>query len=366
MRWRRFSLGLVLGGILLAGPSGAAADPAPAGPLALSLDEAVSRGAAAGTAALLAAEDLERARITLEQARDAARAMPDPVTLDAGRAKALAPRQAEMGLRVAEKALAAARDNLALGVQKAYFGAVLARDLVEVRRLSVRLAETQAAAARTGYESGSRARTDVLMAEAQLATARADLATAEKDLKVALMNLDRAVGLPLDTALELTTPLQDRPPAAIDLLRALAGARAASLERLQAAEAVEVARLDRDLAERFTARNTYVYRLADAAYRQALARLDAREVDVEIAVRKGILEIADAQERIAQQKKAVAFAEEGLRLAELRYRAGVGTGAEVLDAQVRLGAARTALANARFAYEMARAQFAALTGGAGG
>lgn len=365
MRWRRFSLGIALGGLLLAGPSGAAADPAPAGAPALSLDEAVARGLAAGTAALLAAEDLERARVALEQTRDAVRAMPDPTTLDTGRAKELAPRQAEMGLRLAEKALAAARDNLALGVRQAYFGAVLARDLVEVRRLSVRLAEAQAAAARTGYESGGRARTDVLMAEAQLATARADLATAEKDLKVALMNLDKAVGLPLDTEPDLTSPLRDRPPAAIDLAKALAGAREASLPLLKAGEEAEVARLDRDLAERFTARNTYVYRLADAAYRQALARLDAQRVDVELAVRKGILDVGDAYERIEQQKKAVAFAEEGLRLAELRYRAGVGTGAEVLDAQVRAGAARAALANARFAYEMARAQLDALTGGGG-
>ncbi|MCK4371871.1 MAG: TolC family protein, partial [candidate division Zixibacteria bacterium] len=68
------------------------------------------------------------------------------------------------------------------------------------------------------------------------------------------------------------------------------------------------------------------------------------------------LEVEQAYDELLQTTKTVeihsetiAQAEEGLRIAELRYEAGEGTLLEVLSAQTALTDARTSLAQARFA-----------------
>ncbi len=87
------------------------------------------------------------------------------------------------------------------------------------------------------------------------------------------------------------------------------------------------------------------------------ARINLAQVQDDIR-----LEVEEAYDRLLQAKRAldiqaetIAQAEEGLRIAGLRYRSGVGTQLEVLDAQAALTAARSALAEAEFAFRQARA-----------
>lgn len=97
-------------------------------------------------------------------------------------------------------------------------------------------------------------------------------------------------------------------------------------------------------------------RSCEADYHQAL--LAAKEV--EDAVR---LEVEQAYDRMLQAKKTVdiqgetiAQAEQGLKIANLRYESGVGTLLEVLSAQTALTQARNAQALAMFSFREARAQ----------
>ncbi|UCG60647.1 MAG: TolC family protein [Candidatus Zixiibacteriota bacterium] len=75
------------------------------------------------------------------------------------------------------------------------------------------------------------------------------------------------------------------------------------------------------------------------------------------------LEVEEAYDQMLQAKKAldiqgvtIAQAEEGLKIANLRYESGVGTQLEVLSAQAALTQARNVLAQARFVFRQARAQ----------
>ena len=84
------------------------------------------------------------------------------------------------------------------------------------------------------------------------------------------------------------------------------------------------------------------------------------ERDTRDAIR---LEVEQAFDRMEQAKKSVeiqsetiAQAEEGLKIANLRYESGVGTQLEILSAQAALTEARNALAAATFSFRQARSQ----------
>ena len=75
-----------------------------------------------------------------------------------------------------------------------------------------------------------------------------------------------------------------------------------------------------------------------------------------------VLEVEEAYDRLLQAKKAleiqgntIAQAEEGLKIANLRYESGVGTQLEVLSAQAALTQAREILAEATFSFRTAKA-----------
>lgn len=354
-----------------AGGGGDAASEPSGEPRRLSLDQAVALALENSPDVALAREAVERARVAVEQARGAADDLPaEAVTsLDMAKVKELYPRQAEAGLRLAERGVQAARDAVRLGVEQAYFAAQLAREMVDVRARAVSLAEEQVHQARLAFKVGTRARTDVLAAEAQLALARAELAAAEKARDAAAMELNRALGLPLTEAPVLTTALEEpdaRQLPATDpesVRKAVQAALARSPAVAKAEEDLALARLAFDLTARYYTPNVYGYRLAASDLRQARVRWEKERAAVELEVRKAALDIGEAAVRIEQHKKAVALSEEGLRLANLRYRSGVGTNSEVLDAQVRLSGARAALAGAVFNLRTALSRYAHLTGG---
>ncbi|MEE8577488.1 MAG: TolC family protein, partial [candidate division Zixibacteria bacterium] len=75
------------------------------------------------------------------------------------------------------------------------------------------------------------------------------------------------------------------------------------------------------------------------------------------------LEVEEAYDQMLQAKKTlniqgvtIELAEEGLRIANLRYESGIGTLLEVLSAQTALTEARDNLALAKFMFRQARAQ----------
>lgn len=158
-----FAVLLAAGGAATAGPEGM--------PRRLSLAEAVNLALdrnADVTAAVYAAE---AARMVAEQAQSAADAIkPEMITTyDLAKVKELVPRQAQEGRRLAEKQVDVARDALRLQVELGYFGVQQAREVARVREQAVTLAERQLEQARLAYGAGTRARTDVLAAEAQVA-----------------------------------------------------------------------------------------------------------------------------------------------------------------------------------------------------
>ncbi|UCD63562.1 MAG: TolC family protein [Candidatus Zixiibacteriota bacterium] len=88
------------------------------------------------------------------------------------------------------------------------------------------------------------------------------------------------------------------------------------------------------------------------------AVLAARQVrdDIRLEVEQSYDRMLQAKKTLDIQEMTIAQAEEGLKIANLRYQSGVGTQLEVLSAQAALTQARNSLALARFVFRQAKAQ----------
>ena len=83
---------------------------------------------------------------------------------------------------------------------------------------------------------------------------------------------------------------------------------------------------------------------------------------VALDVWQAALSLDEAKAKLASTSKTVEQAEEGLRLARIRYEAGVGTPVEVTDARTALAAAETNHVNAVYSYRVAEARLARAVG----
>jgi outer membrane protein TolC len=88
---------------------------------------------------------------------------------------------------------------------------------------------------------------------------------------------------------------------------------------------------------------------ADAGVRQATLALQQVENGVELEVRQAYLNVGQASAQVDASRQLVALAEENQRLAQVRYRGGVGTALELQDAELRADAARETLVGAEVA-----------------
>jgi outer membrane protein TolC len=88
---------------------------------------------------------------------------------------------------------------------------------------------------------------------------------------------------------------------------------------------------------------------AQAGIDQAKLTLEQLQNDVELQVRQAYLNLSDARARVVASQSYVALADENLRLAQVRYRGGVGTLLELQDAELRATTARQALIAAQVA-----------------
>ncbi|MCW5978305.1 MAG: TolC family protein [Bryobacteraceae bacterium] len=288
-------------------------------------------------------------------------------------------RAAELGRDMVEQQQRAATMNVIAGVVRAYHGAVLAAESLKVAEEAVRSAEADLQRAETVRSAGMATDADVLSIRVHLAGMREQRIRRRYDLDVARSALNEALGLPLDTPHDLTTPLSALAPPA---------AQAAEYERKAAAERPELrqAELSARLAEvqSKTARAAYWPQVslrgvfeadrqnfvnkgganwylgatmrwnlfggfatqarvkeAEHALRGAQAERQRADAGVRLQVRRAHADLQAAQERIEVAGVAVDQAEESLRITRNRYEAGMTTVTDLLRNETALLEAKT-------------------------
>jgi outer membrane protein TolC len=291
--------------------------------------------------------------------------------------------------------------NIATVVQQ-YYQVVLDRALVIANEQQVALYQTQVSDQQSRYDAGTVPRFNVLQAQVQLANALPPLITAKNNLRIALFTLVTTIGLNYPNMQNIEIPFDvvgnlDYHPRKIDSNASIhtalvrnPGLKAQRMNILVAAKQITAAiagwlpavnanagralegyqgrNLDNTLQGWFVgATGSWAIFDGLATYgnvKQAKATMMNYKIAYDNAVRQVILQVQqaisnlkDAQETIDSQKATVEQAVEALRLSRERLDAGAGVQLDVINAQVQLLQAQTAVLNAYYNYIQYLAQY---------
>jgi outer membrane protein len=272
------------------------------------------------------------------------------------------------------------RSDVVLHVLRTYFGVALAEKNLEVALQSVQSGEADLARAESIYDSGRSTPADVLALRVHLAAMREQQIRASNDLAVARAALNDALGVSLDRAFDLTTPLESRaaaPEVSLEEYRRLATEYRPEMRQVELTQ--RLAHTQQQIAgsaywpqvifqgmleadrRNFSGKGGGYWltaitmhwtvwnggetksRLQQARY--ALTRAEAlrRRSDsaIHLELRKAYLDLNAAAQRVEVASAASVEAEEAQRIIQNRHQAGLTTVTELLRSETALASART-------------------------
>ena len=282
-----------------------------------------------------------------------------------------------------------------------YYTLIMNRNLVDVAQETVKDYQGQLTNAEAQYNVGLVASSDVLSAKTNLADAETTLLKAQNSARLAEANLNKVIAYPVQTSITTAERDLQYKPYNVTLEQAKAYAmlhRSAlvksALDVKSAEEAVKSAKagylptvnvsIERGYADSdgYFGTNSKSWSVGASAswslwdggatqnaIKKANAELEqAKEANlaaidtVLLAVQKAYLNLRSAEQTINSTQTAVNQGEENFRIATLRYRAGVGTSLDVLDAETTLTDARNNYVEALYNYNISIAELEQLTG----
>jgi len=289
-----------------------------------------------------------------------------------------------------------ARNELILQVTNAYQKVARAEAFVRVAEEALKNAQERLRITRSQVETGVASRFDLLRAETQVTQSEQALLNARHQVELAKAGLNFLLGRDLNAPIQVALPesLPTGEPAeptrsAQELETLLQQAWSQRPEARAAERNLELARLSIINAQRgnlptlalnaqwnfnlntslfsprrqtFTATAVLSFPLFDGGITRArvaqaqedrqIAELNLQQVKESIAleVRTAYLNLQDAAKRLEVARKGLEQATEALRLARVRYEAGVSLQLEISDAELAYTQAQTNLVNAQFDY----------------
>ena len=296
-------------------------------------------------------------------------------------------KQAKAGYLISEQGLQKAYNDMRSTVTNGYFDMLQADNMQKLGRESVDRLADHLKNVEAQYEVGVVAKVDVLRSQVELANAKQSLIKAENAYQIAEANLNKIVGLPMDTQLKLDNILVYT-PYDNDMQYCLDYAAKHRPELEQAKQQVEAAKGALRVA--ISGHMPQVAATASQNWNDSnwpgdengnwyvgvsvglnifdsgvtTSKIHGAEADlakahesyrdtvdlVNLDERSNYLNLREAEKRIDTTKLAVSQAEEDYRIAQLRYMNGVGTNTDVLDAQVALTDAKTNYLQAMYDY----------------
>ena len=296
-------------------------------------------------------------------------------------------KKAKAGYLYSEQGVQKAYNDMRSTVTNGYFDMLQADNMQKLGRESVERLADHLKNVEAQYEVGVVAKVDVLRSQVELANAKQSLIKAENAYQIAEANLNRIVGLPMDTTLKLDNILVYT-PYDNDMQYCLDYAAMHRPELEQAKQNVEAAKgalrvaisghmpqINASASQNWKDNNwpgdengnwavgvTVNLNIFDSGV--TVSKIHGAEADlakahetyrdtvdaVNLDVRSNYLNLREAEKRIDTTKLAVSQAEEDYRIAQLRYMNGVGTNTDVLDAQVALTDAKTNYLQAMYDY----------------
>lgn len=291
--------------------------------------------------------------------------------------------------------LVTSAEQLILDVKSAYYDLLRACGQRQASLAAVEVAQVRLANTRARFEAGTVPRFDVTTAEVDVANLNQQLIQSENRVLVAQAALNRVMGIAADVPTQVVNVPVPVDVANVDIAQCTQVALARRPELNSARTAVQLnennVKLQRTAylpSLSLTGETGYLFQTTglnttNTSWQLALnlnipiwnggitkARVNQAQEDVNTAadtleqsklgvslqVRTAALALEEAATRVQTTAASVALAEEALRLANVRYEAGIATLVEVTNAESQLTQARFNNVNAVYDYAVALAQ----------
>ncbi len=308
-------------------------------------------------------------------------------------------RRARQMSQMAAQQLTRTDQELVFRVVDSYYGLLLAAKQAELAEQTLKTAEALAENAKARVDSGLVVESDSLAAQVTLASRKQDLIAATNGVALAQAQLSLALGMPAETAYQPSEPLAERTLAspALDQVEAWALAQRPELKQAELqsqAQQTGVKLVKSAMGPRINAfggweadshsfasngSNSWLAgaelqidlfsgqkfaRLAHekAMLERAIAMKQAASDGIRLEVRKAFYDHDTARQMIEVARASVAQSEEGLRITQTRYEAGLAPMTELLRSEDAARAARTNYWHAVYRYQTSYAALELATG----
>ncbi|SJZ30249.1 TolC family protein [Selenihalanaerobacter shriftii] len=290
-----------------------------------------------------------------------------------------------------KKKYEAQKNNLAYSITQRYYKVLEAQNVVKVTEESLKQVNEHLKTTKAHFEAGTALKTDVLQTKVRKSEMEEKLLQVKNNLELAKVRLKNLLEVDGNKELKLAEAIKV-PDVDLSLQEVLdyalnnrADLMATKYEVKKASQGIELAETKDDPSLVFTGKSKksgsdaipdgdawsatvnmkwslYDGGESDSGVKQAKenlvaakATLHQQEQAIDLEVREKFLNLEVNRKQILTAQERIEIAKENLRLAELRYREGVATNTEVIDAQVALTDARNTYQERVFDYNVSQA-----------
>jgi len=299
--------------------------------------------------------------------------------------------QAGLDKRAAAMAATRTRQEVIAETVIAYTGVQVAQERLRVVEQALDTARANMKLVRSRLESGLVVKSDLLRAEVRVAELEQAQVEGQSQVEIAAAALNAAMGLPVEMAFRLATPLEVGPEVqeTLEIWTRRALEQRPDIEQVKSRERIAADEVSKskaahlpslhllgnyqinsedfsDTAEsygvgaavRFNLFNGYNIQAkveeARSGLRHAQAMARQMELSVTMETKQAFLQAQSSWQRIRVARAAVSQAEEGLRIVRNRYENGLYTIVNLLDGEVALQQARSNYVRALHDFAVAR------------
>lgn len=334
----------------------------------LSLNEAIDAAVKSSLDLKLADLTVQSADIKHNGAIDAANNLDDfdtktsgmsvDAAYQAGLAKWYYPTATEVDLLLAKKKREQAENQLKKDVESAYYNVLKYERNLAIRRENLKYFQDQLKIAQTGYKIGTRAKVDVTVAESAVAQYQALVVQEENKYRGAVMDLNKLIGLPLDTPVKLTSQFAvDKVSGTIDLQKTVSDALTDNVTILGLKKGAELSQIKLDVAKKFYGGGVTTYDTAEVDKKTAETNIRKTELTLTNVINQNYLSLFTLEQMIDWQTKEVEKAKENVRVFALKYEAGLVTSLDLKKATLDLEQSEQTLAETIYQYNLLKLNF---------
>lgn len=232
---------------------------------------------------------------------------------------------------LAKMSLAAAKDDVAAGVEQAYFSVLMSNDIVAMRSTAYNNAKSQLEAGKAKLRAGLARQVDVNALNDNLIATQYSLTAAKYSQRISLLKFNKAMGWNLETKVSLSDKL-DFKPVKVELASSLSLAQTQRRDVIQARYNVQRKTEDLDLAKN---EFTPVAEQEQLSLDLEKAQIALTQVtkDAQISVEEAYTNLVNVQNEIDNKVRNLARNKQAMLDTEKKYKAGLARASDFISAQ---------------------------------